>query len=43
MCQLAPETEADNRRTGRGIIAINVSEMYLCAFCQLPQELDKEY
>lgn len=27
-----PETEADNRRTGWGIIAINVSEMYLCAF-----------
>lgn len=27
-----PETEADNRRTGRGIIAINVSQMHLCGF-----------
>lgn len=35
-----PETEADNKRTGRGIIVINVSEMSLCAVLQWPQGLD---
>lgn len=35
-----PETEADNKRTGRGIIVINVREMSLCAVLQWPQGLD---
>lgn len=35
-----PGTEADNKRTGRAIIVINVSEMSLCAVLQWPQGLD---